>query len=118
MTAKERSRIEQRLLEERERTLKLVNELRADVREPEVESTGDLSLMPTHPADRASDVQEREMDETLAEREATQLELIDDALRRLREDPEHFDVSVVSGEKIPFARLELVPWTRVLAGED
>ena len=113
----DRSRLEQRLLEERAKTTEALRELGEDLEVSE-ENSGELSRMPTHLADRASDVQEEEMDIVLAEQQAERLRLIDDALERLRKAPEEFDRSVVSGRRIPFERLDLIPWTRVLPDED
>ncbi|HUG00556.1 MAG TPA: hypothetical protein VML95_01700 [Longimicrobiales bacterium] len=90
-------------------------------KEPEAEplgtGAGDLSKYPSHPADLGADVVEREMDQLLAEHQTALIERIDEALTLLREEPKAYGVSRVSGEPIPFERLDLVPWTRVLADE-
>ena len=117
LSDQERSRLERRLLEERKKTTTALRELGMDLEYAE-ERSGELSRMPTHLADRASDVQEEEMDVALAEQQAERLRLIDEALSRLRESPGEFDLSIRSGRRIPFERLDLVPWTRVLADED
>jgi RNA polymerase-binding transcription factor DksA len=116
MNDKQRERIESRLLEERQRTVRALRELGADLEEDG--SGGELSHYPTHPADRGSENQEEEVDIALAQRQREQLLAIDSALMRLRESPDDFDRSVVSGRRIPFERLDLIPWTRVLADED
>ena len=108
--------LERRLLEERELAARTVREMSRDI-ENNAMSDGDLSKVPSHLADQGSDVQEEEIDVQIAERHSERLALIDDALTRLREAPDAFDVSVVSGMTIPFERLEMVPWTRVLASE-
>lgn len=118
MTEQQRRHIENRLLEERAKCMAVLQSLEADVSTAETESSGDLSAYPTHPADRASDVSEREVDITLVERHRERIRAIDDALRRLKEDPENFDRSVVSGRQIPFTRLDLIPWTRVCVDEE
>lgn len=117
LSNQERHRLERRLLEEREKSVTALRELGLDLQYAE-ERSGELSRMPTHLADRGSDVQEEEMDIALAEQQAERLRLIDDALSRLRESPDEVDRSIVSGRTIPFERLELVPWTRVLADEE
>lgn len=116
MDQKQIDRIESRLLEERRRTMQALRELGADIEDDG--SGGELSNYPTHPADRGAEVQEEDIDIALAQRQREQLEAIDLALTRLREAPEDFDRSVVSGRQIPFERLVLLPWTRVLADED
>ena len=93
-------RIEQRLLHEREMALRTLLGTRTDIQR--------------HPI---ADMRKEEMDIHLAERHSEFIGLIDAALRRLRESPEDFHLSVVSGEPIPFERLEMVPWTRRLTSE-
>jgi DnaK suppressor protein len=117
LSEQQRSLLERRLLDEREKTASALRELGMDLQDSE-EASGELSRMPTHLADRGSDVQEEEMDIALAEQQAERLRLIDEALDRLRESPATFDQSVVSGKRIPFERLDLVPWTKVLADEE
>jgi RNA polymerase-binding transcription factor DksA len=110
-------RIEQRLLEERQKAAAALRELGSDLEGSE-DAGGELSNIPTHLADLGSNVQEEEMDLVLAEQQLERLHAIDEALVRLRQTPQEIDVSVVSGRPIPFERLELIPWTRVLADED
>ena len=45
-------------------------------------------------------------------RDTENLHEIDEALRRLIETPEQFGKDEVTGEDIPFERLEIVPWAR------
>ncbi len=116
LNEKQRQRIEERLLEEREQATGDLRELNADMEEGE--PAGELSRAPTHLADRGSDAQEEDMDAMLAERQAERVHAIDDALERLRQLPEEFGRSEISGRDIPFERLELIPWTRVLADEE
>ena len=117
LSENQRSGLERRLLEERAKVTGALRELGHDLEYAE-ERSGELSRMPTHLADRGSDVQEEEMDVALAEQQAERLRRIDEALDRLRDAPDEFDRSVVSGRHIPYERLELIPWTRVLADEE
>jgi DnaK suppressor protein len=117
MTDEQRAHLEQRLLEERERAVDAMQRLAGDIAEPLGTSAGDLSKFPSHLADLGADVAERERDQALAEHATALVERIDDALTLLREDPASYGVSRVSGEPIPFERLDLMPWTRVLADE-
>jgi RNA polymerase-binding transcription factor DksA len=48
----------------------------------------------------------------MASRDTNNLNEIDEALRRLIERPEEFGKDEVTGEDIPFARLEIIPWAR------
>lgn len=107
--------IERRLLEERDQTLENLQQAKEEEAEGQRESAGELSRMPTHLADAASDTQETEKDLANADRESHQLTLIDDALRRLREDPETYTSCERCDAHIEDERLELVPWTRLCA---
>jgi RNA polymerase-binding transcription factor DksA len=111
------ARLERRLLEERDRTVRILRQLGSEIVNESM-SDGDLSAMPTHMADQASDLQEEQVDVALANQHGERLAAIDDALRRLREAPQDFDVSEVSGARIPFERLELLPWVRLLTSEE
>ena len=116
LSSKQIAHLESRLLEERQRTVNVLRELSADLRD-NASSDGDLSTLPTHLADQATDVQEEETDIEVAEMHSARLQAIDEALVRLRESPDEFDRSGTSGEPIAFERLDMVPWTRVRADE-
>lgn len=116
LSEEQRRRIEERLLEERAQAMADLRELNSDIEEGA--SSGELSRVPTHLADRGTDAQEDDMDAMLAERQAERVQAIDDALEQLRERPDEFGRSVISGKDIPFERLEMIPWTRVLADEE
>ena len=115
MSRTDLEQIERRLLEERDRTLESLQQAIEEESEGQRESAGELSRMPTHLADAASDTQEAEKDLANANRESRQLTLIDDALRRLREDPDAYTTCERCGARIEVERLELVPWTRLCA---
>ncbi len=117
MTDEQRQHLEARLLAERDKAKRTLAELAEDIGEPLGTGAGDLSKYPSHPADRASDVAERERDRALAEHHTALLERIDEALTLLREEPDAYGVSRISGEPIPFERLDAMPWTRSLADE-
>lgn len=115
MGQKDVDRMERRLLEERERTLHDLRQAAEEESEGQRESAGELSRMPTHMADAASDTQEAEKDLANASRESRQLALIDTALRILREDPEAYTTCERCGGEIEAERLDVVPWTRLCA---
>jgi RNA polymerase-binding transcription factor DksA len=108
--------MERRLLEERERALDDLRQATEEESEGQRESAGELSRMPTHMADAASDTQEAEKDLANASRESNQLALIDTALRILREDPDAYTTCERCGAEIEAERLDVVPWARVCAG--
>lgn len=110
------ARIEQRLLEERRHAMRTLQEARRDIGHADAPDIGPAGV-PLELAEQGSEAQKELLSIQTAERHSELLELIDGALVRLREHPEEYDVSAVSGRRIPFERLELVPWTRVLAQE-
>jgi DnaK suppressor protein len=77
-------RFEDRLLEERERLTKELANLREAIRSgTQRDSSGDLSAYSFHMADLGTDAMEREKQFLFASAEGRQLNLVNDALRRL-----------------------------------
>ena len=95
LLARERARIERALTDLR----------RADGDHPD----------PFEAADVASDLLDAELGEGLAERLREELEALGRAERRLAEGT--YGLSVESGEPIPDARLETIPWAERTAEE-
>jgi DnaK suppressor protein len=115
MTEEHQQYFETRLREERVRAIRIVNryaERAAAVRHGEVV----VEQMPLHMADQGTDTMQHELDAALAARATTELAQIDDALRRLYQRPELFGICERTGEAIPFARMDIVPWARTRAG--
>jgi len=112
LTAEQRRHLEKRLQEERDRTLKLLNDIVADRSgSSEQEESGDLTTMPFHPADLGTDTMNEELDESNATRATRELNEIDAALERLYKEPARFGVGD-DGREIPFERLDIIPWAR------
>lgn len=112
----QRRHLAQRLQEERTRALGTLNRSvaeRAD--EDEQDSAGDLSMVPLHPADRGTDTMQEELDASNATRVSRELAEIDAALERLLRTPERFGLCEDTGNEIPWARLEVIPWARTCA---
>lgn len=112
LTDAQREHLRKRLLEERNRTLSDLNRSQADAGAGELQRTGDLSEVPTHPADRGTEVEDEEIAATLADREIGELAEIDAALERLYKRPKEFGRCERTGKDIPFERLDLIPWAR------
>ncbi len=112
LTNAQRDHIEKRLHEERERSLQVLNGILADTSQTEQDAAGDLSTMPFHPADLATDEINREVDESNATRASRELAEIDAALERLYKSPADFGVCEEDGLEIPFERLDIIPWAR------
>jgi RNA polymerase-binding transcription factor DksA len=64
-------------------------------------------------ADMSQDLQDAETDFLLAARDSERLYEIDEALRRLAENPERYFICEGCALAIEPERLELVPWTRL-----
>lgn len=115
LTTSQRRHLEKRLLEERERALRLLNNIVADrAGTSDQEGDGDLSLMPLHQADLGTDTMNAELDESNATRASQELAEIDSALERLYKSPDQFG-RTSDGREIPYERLEIIPWATTLA---
>jgi RNA polymerase-binding transcription factor DksA len=113
LTTAQREILEGRLHEERERSLSLLNRGVAErAGASEQDRAGDLTLLPFHPADLGTDAIDTELDVSNATRISDQLAEIDAALQRLYAAPDRFGTCEDTGEQIPFARLEIIPWAR------
>ncbi|HEU0054900.1 MAG TPA: TraR/DksA C4-type zinc finger protein [Longimicrobium sp.] len=110
----ERTRIEHRLLREREEALDAIEHF--DERAESLrDRAGELSLYRLHPADLGSESNEQEQDAFLASAEGRRLYQIDEALSRLYKEPERFGLCEVCGRDIGVERLEIIPETRLCA---
>lgn len=118
LTEKQRHRIEERLHEERARVLSVLRRFDEDSESNLTAASGDLSDYPFHVADHGTDSYDQEMDTVQAERASRELEEIDDALRRLYEEPGRFGICEQTGDPIPLERLEIIPWARTCVEAD
>lgn len=113
LTPAQRTHLEQRLRAERKRVLASLNaglaQQEADTQE---ERSGDVSRMPTHQADLGTETMQDELDASNLTRLSDELAEIDAALERLIAAPERFGLDELTGERIPFARLDVIPWAR------
>jgi RNA polymerase-binding transcription factor DksA len=113
LTDAQRKRLERRLHEEGRRTRRLLERVTGELSdESDRDRSGDLAGMPSHPADQGTDTMQQELDASNAARMSRQLAEIDVALERLHRYPEQFGVCEDTGDAIPFARLEVIPWAR------
>jgi DnaK suppressor protein len=81
----------------------------------EREDEDELSVVDQHPADYATELYDREMDESTVARLREELDAIDRAFKRLQEGT--YGRSIESGKPIPDARLEVIPWAERTAEE-
>jgi RNA polymerase-binding transcription factor len=108
----QRTHLEHRLLDERERVVTALGRLGQRFAETEQDAAGDLSKMPLHPADEGTDEFDRELDAAEETRLSRELAEIDAALERLYRDPVHFGRDERTQEELPFERLDAIPWAR------
>jgi DnaK suppressor protein len=114
MNDKDRTHLEQRLLQERERSVKALERLDEESRIG-TEDDGDLTQYSQHPADDGTDTMEQEKALILLGRSSDRLAEIDEALRRLYKEPEIFGICEECSGEIEFERLDVVPWARLCA---
>jgi DnaK suppressor protein len=113
LTNAQREHLERRLRDERERLLRDLNRGLAELSDgDEQDRAGDLTKVPFHFADRGTDSINTEVAASNATRESRELAAIDAALERLYRSPERFGICEDTGEPIPFARLDVIPWAR------
>lgn len=113
MTPEQLARFERRLQDERARLLDLLRDAEAEnLAGSASERAGDLSNVPLHHADLATDAMQRDLEGLVAGVERMTLGEIDAALDRLYRTPEQFGRDERTGEPIPLARLDLIPWAR------
>ena len=113
LTTAQREHLGQRLREERARVLRDLGRSTADLSDgDEQDRAGDLTKVPFHMADQATDAMQEELAASNAARMSRQLAEIDAALERLYRDPERFGICEDTGEPIPLERLEVIPWAR------
>jgi len=100
-----------RLQSDRDRVQGLIEHLREEgLDQEEAEQVGDLSHLPTHPADQGSDTFEREKDMAILEHLERELAEIEAALQRLDEGT--YGIDEVTGDPIVTERLEAYPIAR------
>jgi RNA polymerase-binding transcription factor DksA len=98
LLARERARVEREL---------------AELREPPPDE--ELAHVDQHPAEIATELFDRELEDTLRIRLEEELRAIERAEKRLEGGT--YGLSVESGEPIPDERLELIPWAERTAEE-
>ena len=110
MNERQRKKIEERLLEERQERVDVLADLDERFKDRLEQGDGDLTNYPLHMADDGTDTMEQEKEFLLAHQEGEQLIAIDEALRRLYKTPESFGTCEECGGEIGMERLEMVPW--------
>jgi DnaK suppressor protein len=109
MDERDRTRLEKRLLEERDRRVRALERIDEAAR-ISTEDDGELTQYTQHPADEGTDTMEQEKALMLLARDTEALAYIDEALRRLYKEPELYGSCDRCGRDIELERLDVVPW--------
>jgi len=111
LTTAELKKFRGMLLEKRSDLIGDMNGIEAEtLRVNRQDGTGDLSSLPTHPADVGTDNYEQEFTLGLLESERVLLKEIDEALERI--DNKTFGICQGTGKPIGKARLSARPWSK------
>ena len=113
MNKKQLTHLEKRLLEERERVVKELGHYEETFSGTLQASGGDLSSYSFHMADQGTDAMEREKQFLFASKEGRYLWHVNEALRRLYENPKDFGRCHECGEPVGLKRLDALPHARL-----
>jgi RNA polymerase-binding protein DksA len=113
MNKKQLSYFEKRLVEERARVMKELGHYDESFNATLQGADGDLSSYSFHMADQGTDAMEREKQFLMASKEGRYLWHVNQALRRLYNNPENFGTCESCGSAINFERLDALPHARL-----
>jgi len=112
LTKKQLAHLEKRLLDERDRALKALGLFDRMAKADRESSDSDLAVYTDHMADQGTEAQEREKAAVFATKEGRYLYRLEEALRRLYNDPKNFGTCHTCGAEVGFERLEALPHAR------
>ena len=112
LTKKQLTHIEKRLLDERARALRSLGLFDEMAKADRESGDSDLSAYTDHMADQGSEAMEREKAALFATKEGRYLYRLEEALRRLYNDPETFGSCHTCGSPVGFERLDALPHAR------
>ncbi|MBW3629110.1 MAG: TraR/DksA C4-type zinc finger protein [Gemmatimonadetes bacterium] len=115
LSKEDRERVERRLQEERARALEALGDFDEQRAESLQERAGELNSYRLHQADLGTEAIDQETQFLLASGQGDRLYQIDDALRRLYDDPDSFGACRECGKTISIERLDVVPETDLCA---
>ncbi len=113
LTKKQIEHLQQRLLRERERAMRSLGQFDEMAKSSaDHQQDSDMYSYSDHMADLGTDAMEREKMLLFASKEGRYLYRVEDALRRLYKDPDHFGICHSCGNLIDFERLDALPHAR------
>jgi RNA polymerase-binding transcription factor DksA len=112
LTKKQLAHIEKRLLEERARALRALGLFDEMAKWDRESADSDLAAYTDHMADQGTEAMEREKAAVFATKEGRYLYRLEEALRRLYNDPKNFGTCHTCGQDVGFERLDALPHAR------
>lgn len=112
LTKKQLKHLEQRLLDERSRALRSLGLFDRMAKSDRESGDSDLTAYTDHMADQGTEAMEREKAAVFATKEGRYLYRIEEALRRLYDDPDSFGTCHTCGTEVGFERLDALPHAR------
>ena len=104
--------LEKRLLQERKKALRSLGMFDQRAKSDRASEDSDLAAYTDHMADQGTEAMEREKAALFATKEGRYLYRIEEALRRLYNDPDNFGRCHATGKAISFERLDALPHAR------
>ena len=112
LNKKQLAHIEKRLLEERARALRSLGLFDEMAKADRESADSDLAAYTDHMADQGTEAMEREKAALFATKEGRYLYRLEEALRRLYNDPENFGACHTCGKPVGYERLDALPQAR------
>ncbi|MGD8277327.1 MAG: TraR/DksA C4-type zinc finger protein [Gemmatimonadota bacterium] len=112
LTKKQVEHLQERLMRERERALRSLGQFDVAAKQSAEQADSDSYSYSDHMADLGTDAMEREKMLLFASKEGRYLYRIEEALRRLYKDPDHFGFCHSCKKRIDFERLDALPHAR------
>ena len=112
LTKKQLAHLEKRLLDERARALKALGLFDQMAKAGRESGDSDLSVYTDHMADQGTEAQEREKAAVFATKEGRYLYRLEEALRRMYDDPKNFGKCHTCNSEVGYERLDALPHAR------
>ena len=112
LTKKQLTHLEKRLLQERERALKALGMFDEMTKADRESGDSDLAAYTDLMADQGTEAMEREKAAIFATKEGRYLYRLEEALRRLYNEPKRFGMCHTCGLDVGFERLDALPHAR------
>lgn len=112
LNKKQLAHIEKRLLQERARALRSLGLFDEMAKADRESADSDLAAYTDHMADQGTEAMEREKAALFATKEGRYLYRIEEALRRLYNEPKTFGTCHTCGSDVGFERLDALPHAR------